>query len=107
MLRTKSVEVAGQKFTIGNLTLGVQRRFNEGLDRIRADPRKAVESGITMQALYQEILIASLRRVDPAVTIDALDALDLDDLVGLFNAVVAWTGDVLGKESDAGEMPSP
>jgi hypothetical protein len=106
MLRTRPVVVAGQKFTVGNLTLGAQRRFNEGLARIQADPRKAIEDGVTLQDLFQDVILSSLRRADPAVTVEALDPLDLDDLRGLFREVTAWTGDSKG-DAPAGELPSP
>ncbi len=110
-LRTKVVDVAGQKLTIANLQLRPLRTFGEAVLAAKSTPKEQVgEAVLTLEAAKRAAVLASLQRADPAYKLEQLEELDGDDLKVLLEAVMDWSGQGPGKataEPPAGEPQSP
>lgn len=106
-LRTKVVEVAGQKLTIGNLQLRPMRTFGEAVLAAKSTPKEQVgEAVLALEAAKRAAVLASLRRADPSYTLEQLEEFDGDDLKVLLEAVMDWSGNGPAVPS-AGEPQSP
>ena len=97
-LRTKEVEVGGVKYRIANSTFRAQRDYHERANQPETGPLVTIEAMI-------DFVLASVRRAGGMeVSRNELVDLDGEDIVDLFRAVMAWTGE---RQPPAGETQSP
>src|SRR6185437_9831852 len=96
MLKQKSLSTSLGQITVSSLTIGELRQF----DALFTEPASA--HGIALLVRYLPVLLASLRKAHPTVTLHQLEnALTLDDFQALFLAVLEVSG--LAKAGAAGE----
>ncbi len=104
-LRVKDVDVGGQKVRIANLQLRPLREYREALDAITAKKADAPH----VDEATKSVVLASLARAGEKLTRDDLEQFDSEDLLELWQQVMAWTRGPDAKPDDvmaAAEKPS-
>lgn len=89
MLRTKTIEIDGQKFLIGNVSRRAARAWDDAIEAHGGTG--SLETAKAVDAAGDRLIASSLQRATPGFDVAQIEDLDWDDTIRLIQEITAWS----------------